>query len=146
MVLRGKKIIFGLTSAQYAFEKTIPQILKLTEEGAEIIPVMSFDAYNLDSKFGKAKEFVEKIENVTLRKVIHTTEETEDFNNFNEIDLMVISPCSGNTIGKLAIGIMDTPVLKAARKILRSDKSLVLGIATADGLARKCREHREIIK
>ena len=65
---------------------------------------------------------------------------------FNEIDIMEICPCSGNTIGKLAIGIMDTPVLKMARKILRSDKSLVLGIATADGLARKCREHREIIK
>ena len=146
MVLIGKKIIFGLTSSQYAFKKTIPQILKLTEEGAEIIPVMSFDAYNLDSKFGKAKDFVEKIEDVTLKKVIHTAEEVENLNNFNEIDLMVISPCSGNTIGKLAIGIMDTPVLKVARKILRSDKSLVLGIATADGLARKCREHRKIIK
>lgn len=142
MLLKDKKIIFGLTSSQYAFEKTIPQILRLTKEGAEVIPVMSYDAYNVDSKFGKAKEFVKKIEEATSKKVIHTNEEVENFNNFNEIDVMEICPCSGNTIGKLAIGIMDTPVLKMARKILRNDKCLVLGIATADGLARKCRKYR----
>lgn len=146
MLLSDKKIIFGLTSSQYAFEKTIPQILRLTKEGAKIIPVMSFDAYNVDSKFGKAKDFVKRIEDITLKKVIHTNEEVETFNDFNEIDIMEICPCSGNTIGKLAIGIMDTPVLKMARKILRSDKNLVLGIATVDGLARKCRKYWKIIK
>ena len=141
MLLKNKKIIFGLTSSQYAFEKTIPQISTLTKEGAEVIAVMSYDAYNVDSKFGKAKEYVKKIEEITSRKVIHTNEEVENFNDFNEIDIMEICPCSGNTIGKLTIGIMDTPVLKMARKILRSDKCLVLGIATADGLARECRKY-----
>lgn len=146
MVLSDKKIIFGLTSAQYAFEKTIPQILRLTKEGAEVIPIMSYDAYNLDSKFGKAKEFVNKIEEITFKKVIHTDEEVESLCNLNEIDIMVITPCSGNAIGKLAIGIMDTPVLKVSKKILREDKSLLLGIATPDGLARKCRKYRKTIK
>lgn len=135
MLLKNKKIIFGLTSSQYAYEKTIPQILRLIKEGAEVIPVMSYDAYNVDSKFGKAKDFVKKIEEITLKEVIHTNVDAENFNDFSEIDIMGICPCSGNTIGKLAIGIMDTPVLKMARKILRSDKCLVLGIATADGLA-----------
>lgn len=138
MLLLNKKIIFGLTSSQYAFEKTIPQILRLTKEGAEVIPVMSPEAYNVDSKFGKAKDFVKKIEEITLKNVIHTNEEIERCNNINEADIMVICPCSGNTIGKLAIGIMDTPVLKISRKVLRSDRSLVLGITTVDGLARKC--------
>lgn len=146
MLLANKKIIFGLTSSQYAFEKTIPQILRLTKEGAEVIPVMSFDAYNIDSKFGRAKEFVKRIEEATSKKVIHTNEEIENFNEINEVDIMEICPCSGNTIGKLAIGIMDTPVLKIARKILRNDKCLVIGIATVDGLARKCRKYRQIIK
>ena len=146
MLLANKKIIFGLTSSQYAFEKTIPQILRLTKEGAEVIPVMSFDAYNIDSKFGKAKDFIKRIEEITSKRVIHTNEEVEEFNDFSEIDIMEICPCSGNTIGKLAIGIMDTPVLKIARKILRSDKSLVLGIATVDGLARKCRKYRKTTK
>ena len=52
MLLIGKKIAFGLTSSQYAFEKTIPQISKLINEGAEIIPIMSYDAYSTDTKFG----------------------------------------------------------------------------------------------
>ena len=138
MLLKNKKIIFGLTSPQYAFEKTIPQILRLTKEGAEVIPVMSYDAYNTDSKFGKATEFVRKIEEITSKKVLHTNEEAENFDDISEIDIMEICPCSGNTIGKLAIGIMDTPVLKMAKKILRNDKCLVLGIVTADGLSRKC--------
>ena len=134
MLLTNKKIIFGLTSSQYAFEKTIPQISKLIKEGAEIIPVMSYDAYNIDTKFGKAKEFIKKIEDVSLKNIIHTNMEVENFNNFNEIDIMIIAPCSGNTIGKLCVGIMDTPVLKMARKILRNDKCVILGIATTDGL------------
>ena len=146
MLLKDKKIIFGLTSSQYAFEKTIPQILRLTKEGAEVIPVMSYDAYNIDSKFGKAKDFVKRIEEITQKKVIHINEDIENYNDFSEIDIMEICPCSGNTIGKLAIGIMDTPVLKMARKILRSDKCLILGIATADGLSRKCRKYWKIIK
>jgi len=134
VLLTNKKIIFGLTSSQYAFEKTIPQMIRLNKEGTDIIPVMSYDAYNIDTKFGKAKDFVKRIEEVSLKKIIHTNEEVENFNNFNEIDIMIIAPCSGNTIGKLGVGIMDTPVLKMARKILRNDKSLILGIATADGL------------
>ena len=132
MLLVGKKIVFGLTSSQYAFNKTIPQISKLISEGATVVPVMSFNAYNTDTKFGKAKDFVKQIEDITLKKVIHTNEEIE---SLNEIDIMVISPCSGNTIGKLSADIMDTPVLKIAKKILQEDKNLILGIATADGLS-----------
>lgn len=132
MLLLGKKIVFGLTSSQYAFNKTIPQISKIITEGATIVPVMSFDAYNTNTKFGKANDFIKKIEETTLQKVIHKNENIEDL---KDVDLMIICPCSGNTIGKLATGIMDTPVLKMAKKILRNDKNLVLGIATADGLS-----------
>lgn len=146
MQLLNKKIIFGLTSSQYAFEKTIPQIVRLIKEGAEVIPVMSYDAYNIDTKFGKAKDYVKKIEEITKRKIIHTNEEVEKFSDYSEIDIMEICPCSGNAIGKLANGIMDTPVLKMARKILKDDKNLILGIATVDGLSRKCRKYWQIVK
>ena len=142
MQLINKKIIFGLTSSQFAFEKTISQILKINKAGADIIPVMSYDAYNIDTKFGKAKDFIKKIEDISLKKIIHTSEEIEGFNKFNEIDIMIIAPCSGNTIGKLGVGIMDTPVLKAAKEVLKNDKNVVIGIATADGLSRKCRKYR----
>lgn len=94
MLLIGKKIIFGLTSAQYTFNKTIPQISKLISEGAEIIPVMSVDSYNIDTKFGKAEDFVKRIEDITLKKVIHTNEEIENIENLADVDIMIISPCS----------------------------------------------------
>ena len=132
MQLIGKKIVFGLTSSQYAFKKTIPQISRLIEDGAIVFPVMSFDAYNNNTKYGKASDFIREIENITLKKVIHTNEEIEEL---NEIDLMIICPCSGNAIGKLATGIMDTPVLKITKRILKNDKNLILGITTPDGLS-----------
>lgn len=97
MLLVGKKIVFGLTSAQYTFNKTIPQISKLLAEGSIVIPAMSFDAYYRDTKFGKASEFIEKIERQTFQKVINSN---EDIENLDEIDLMVICPCSRKCIRK----------------------------------------------
>lgn len=132
MLLIGKKIVFGLTSSQYAFKKTIPQIERLITEGATVIPVMSLDAYTIDTKFGKAVDFIKQIEEITLRKIIHTNQEIEELESS---DLMIICPCSGNSIAKIALGIMDTPVLKASKKILKEEKNLILGIATADGLS-----------
>ena len=132
MILVGKKIVFGLTSSQYAFKNTIPQIEKLITEGATIIPVMSFDAYNMDTKFGKARDFVKQIENITLRKIIYTNEEVDDLSDAN---LMIICPCSGNAISKLSTGIMDTPILRIARRILKEEKNLAIGIATSDELS-----------
>ena len=132
MLLLGKKIIFGLTSSQYAFNKTIPQIEKLIKEGANVIPVMSKDAYNKDTKFGKASDFINIIEGITLKNVIYTEEKID---SLNDVDLMVICPCSGNAISKISSGFMDTPILKIVKKVLKDDKNLILGIATSDGLS-----------
>ena len=129
MLLLGKKIIFGLTSSQYAFNKTIPQIEKLVQEGATVFPVMSDEAYTLDTKYGMANDFIKRIEDITLKKVINSI---DDINN---IDLMIICPASGNAISKIALGIMDTPLLKITKKVLKEDKNLILGIATTDGLS-----------
>ena len=93
MLLKGKKILFALTDAFYAYEKTIPQISHLIKEGAEITPIMSYNAYNIDSKFGKAKNFVEEIEKITGEKIIHTTEETQKIFD-KDFDIMIIAPCS----------------------------------------------------
>ena len=132
MPLKGTEIVFSLTSPQYAFKKTIPKIEKIIEKGAKVIPIMSFEAYNIDTKYGKAIDFVKQIEDITLEKVLHTNEELE---RISKTDLMVICPCSGNTIAKIATGIMDTPILKLTKNILKKDKNIILGIATSDGLS-----------
>lgn len=94
MLLAGKKVGFALTGSFCTFEKTITQILRLIEEGADILPMMSFNAYNIDSKFGKSKDFIERIENVTGKKIIHSIEEVEPIGLKRLTDVMVIAPCS----------------------------------------------------
>ena len=94
MLLAGKKVGFALTGCFCAFQKTIPQILRLIEEGADVLPIMSFNAYNIDSKFGKSKDFIDKIENITGKKIIHSIEEAEPIGLKRLTDVMVIAPCS----------------------------------------------------
>jgi len=94
MLLENKNIGFALTGSFCSFEKTIPQISKLVEEGANVIPIMSFNSYNIDSKFGDAKDFIDKIEAITKNKIIHTIEEAESIGQKRMTDIMVIAPCS----------------------------------------------------
>ena len=94
MLLVGKKVGFALTGCFCAFEKTILQISRLIEEGAEVLPIMSFNSCKIDSKFGKAKEFIYKIERITGKKIINTIEEAENVGPKNLTDIMVIAPCS----------------------------------------------------
>jgi dipicolinate synthase subunit B len=94
MLLAGKKVGFAFTGSFCTFEKTIPQISRLIEEGAEILPIMSFNSYNLDTKFGKAKDYIKQIEEITGNKIINTIEGAEPIGPKGLTDVMVIAPCS----------------------------------------------------
>lgn len=94
MLLVGKKVGFALTGSFCTFEKTIEQISKLMQEGAEIIPIMSFNGYNVDTRFGNSKYFIEKIESITGKRIIHTIEEAEPIGSKKMTDIMVVAPCS----------------------------------------------------
>ena len=79
MLLAGKKVGFALTGSFCTFEKTITQISRLIEEGADILPIMSFNAYNIDSKFGKSKDFIEKIEKkIRINQKMYSTEKLDE--------------------------------------------------------------------
>lgn len=135
MLLEGKKVGFALTGSFCTFSNTIPQMIKLIEEGAEVIPIMSFNAYNMDTKFGKAEDFIKQIKDITRNEIIHTIDGAEPIGPKHLTDVMVIAPCSGNTMGKMANGITDTPVLMAAKSHLRNENPLVIAISTNDGLS-----------
>lgn len=94
MLLEGKKVGFALTGSFCTFEKTIEQISKLTKEGAEVIPIMSFYGYNVNTRFGRAGEFIKKIETITGKKIIHTIEDAEPIGPKEMTDIMVVAPCS----------------------------------------------------
>lgn len=140
MLLENKRIDLGITSSFYAMERTIPQIKKIVEAGAEIIPIMSFNSYKINYKF------IEEIENITGRKIIHTIEDAEKIGNEIASDIMAIIPCTGNTIAKLANGILDTPVLVAARTNLKRGNNIVIGIATNEGLSLEAENIGKLLK
>ena len=135
MELKDKKIGFTLTGSFCTFKKVIPKMKEIKKLGAEIIPIMSFNSYNLDTKFGKAKDFIEEIENITEKKIIHTIQEAEPIGIKKMTDIMIIAPCSGNTIAKLACDIIDTPATMAAKSHLRNNRPLVIAPSTSDGLS-----------
>jgi len=134
-LFNNKNIGFALTGSYYTFKRTIPYIKKLVDYGANIIPIMSFNAYNINTRFGKSKDFIEKIEMITSNKIINTFVDAEMLGPKKMIDILVIAPCTGNTISKLANGITDTPVLLAVKSNLRNDNNIVIGISTNDGLS-----------
>ena len=134
-MLKGKRIGFCITGSFCTFQLVIPQIKKLVDEGAIVLPIMCFNSYELDTKFGKAEDFIKEIESITSNKIIHTIQEAEPIGPKHLTDLMVVVPCSGNTIAKLANGINDTPVLMAVKSHLRNGNNVVIGISTNDGLA-----------
>lgn len=135
MKLKGKKIGFILTGSFCTFNKTIEQMENIKKQEADIVPIMSYNSYELDTKFGKAKEFIDKIENITGKKIIHTIQDAEPIGPKHLTDIMIIAPCSGNTIAKLANGITDSPALMAAKSHLRNNNPLVIAISTNDGLS-----------
>lgn len=143
MLLENKRIAFGITSSFYAIERTIPQIQKLMQAGAEIIPIMSFNTYEIKSK---TQNFIKEIERVTGKSIIHTIEEAEPIGHKEHTDIMAIIPCTGNTIGKLANGIIDTPVLVAAKTNLKRGNNIVIGIATNDGLSIEAENIGKLLK
>ena len=135
MELEGIKIGFGLTGSFCTFSKTIPKIKELVKMGAEVIPIMSFNAYNTDTKFGKAKDFINDIEQITSKKIINTIVDAEPIGPKKMTDIMVIAPCSGNTISKLANDIIDTPVTMAAKSHLRNNNPIVIAPSTNNALS-----------
>ena len=130
MELKGIKIGFALTGSFCTFKKVIPKMKELINQGAEIIPIMSFNSYNLDTKFGKAKDFIKEIEELTDKKIIHTIQEAEPIGPKKMTDIMVIAP-----ISKLACDIIDTPALMAAKSHLRNGRPLVIAPSTNNGLS-----------
>lgn len=135
MELKGIKIGFVLTGSFCTFKKVLPVMEELIKEEAEIIPIMSYNSYNLDTKFGKAKDFITQIEEITNKKIIHTIQDAEPIGPKQMIDIMVIAPCSGNTMAKLACDIIDTPAVMAAKSHLRNNRPLVIAPSTNNGLS-----------
>ena len=134
MELKGRKIGVALTGSFCTYQKVFEQIKKLQEAQAEIVTIFSDSSQKINSRFGEAEDFMKEAERITGKKPLLTIDQAEPIGPKSLLDLLIILPCTGNTIAKLANGITDTPVLMAAKAHLRNDKPLLISISTNDAL------------
>lgn len=116
------------------FAKAIKNIEELVNLGVDVTPIMSYNAHSTSTRFGQADVLNAKIEAITGKKIINTIDGAEPLGPKNMIDAMLIAPCTGNTLAKLYYGITDTPVLLAAKSLMRNGKPIIICLATNDGL------------
>ena len=134
MKLQGKKIGVAFTGSFCTYERVFIELKNLVQEGAQVQTIFSNAVQSIDSRFGNAEDFVKEAEKITGIAPMLTIAQAEPIGPKGLLDLLVILPCTGNTIAKLANGITDTPVLMAAKAHLRNEKPLLLSISTNDAL------------
>lgn len=133
--LEGIKIGMAMCGSFCTFSKAFEQMIKLKAAGAELTPIMSYHAATLDTRFGTAEENIMTAENICGRGVINTIPLAEPVGPKKMFDLLIVCPCTGNTMAKLAAGITDTPVTMAVKSHLRNGRPVLIAAATNDALS-----------
>lgn len=135
MTLRGKTVGVALTGSYCTFDKVFPEIERLLKEGANVYTIFSDRSQATDTRFGKAEDFLKKAKDLTGHEPVTTIVEAEKLGPNNVLDIIVIAPCTGNTLAKMATAITDSPVLMAAKGLLRNNKPVVVAVSTNDALS-----------
>lgn len=134
MKLNGKTIGFGLTGSHCTYDQVLPEMQRLIDEGAKVIPFVTYTVKTTNTKFGEAAEWLEKIRKITGEEIIDNIPAAEPFGPKKLLDVMVIAPCTGNSTSKLANALTDNAVLMAAKATMRNGRPVVVAISTNDGL------------
>ena len=135
MNIEGKRIGFIITGSFCTFRKTIDELKKIVKLGAKVIPIMSENSYTMDTKFGKAEDFINEVEDITGTKILHTIQEVEPIGPKDMLDILVVAPATGNTMAKLANDIIDNSATMAVKSHLRRERPVVIAISTNNGLS-----------
>lgn len=135
MNLENKRIGFVFTGSFCTFRKTIDELKKIVKLNAKVIPIMSVNSYSMDTKFGKAEDFINEIEDITQTKILHTIQDVEPLGPKDMLDILIVAPATGNTIAKLANDIIDGPATMAVKSHLRRERPVVIAVSTNNGLS-----------
>lgn len=133
--MKDVKVGYALTGSFCTFSKALPCIEQLCNEGADVFPIMSYNAAYTDTRFGESAMFREKIETMCGKSIITTVAQAEPIGPKALLDVLIIAPCTGNTLGKLANGVYDTSVTMAAKAHLRNNRPVIVAVSTNDGLS-----------
>lgn len=128
------KIGFAVTGSFCTFSRTLEAMQSLVSAGHELIPVFSFNAATLDTRFFTAADFRKEVVKITGREPIDTIVAAEPLGTKEKLDLMLVAPCTGNTLAKLAAGITDTPVTMAVKAHLRNSRPVLIALSSNDAL------------
>lgn len=133
--LSGLRVGFAVCGSFCTFAKVFEQLETLVSLGCEVTPIMSHNAYSLDTRFGTAQQNAARLYEITGKTVLHDITATEPIGPKKMFDVLVVAPCTGNTLAKLASGIVDTPVCMAVKSHLRNQRPVVIAAATNDALS-----------
>ncbi len=129
-----RAVAFALCGSYCTFEMALPAVTALKQQGWEVLPVLSFNAARQDTRFGSAGEWKNRLCAETGHLPIETLQGVEPFGPRAMADALVIAPCTGTTLAKLALGLSNTPVTLAAKSLLRIGRPVVVALSTNDGL------------
>lgn len=133
--MKGVKIAFCVTGSFCTLKKILAPMTELCKLGAEVQPIFSEIVFSTDTRFYKAADFKNDVENICGKRILTTIPEVEPIGPKNLFDVTVVAPCTGNTLGKIASGITDTAPAMAVKATLRNAKPVVLAVSTNDGLS-----------
>lgn len=139
MSVNKRKIGFAITGSFCSIQDVIIELERLVFLGADVYPILSNNVATITSRFGRAEDLRRRIEMITGKECIDSITDAEPIGPRRMLELLVVAPCTGNTLGKIANGITDTPVTMAVKAHLRNQMPVVLAIATNDGLAANAR-------
>ena len=134
-----------ITGSFCTHSNILREISNLSQNNIELFPIVSYSVSNTDTRFGKASDFIEKVTKLTGKVPINSIEKAEPIGPENILDVMIIAPCTGNTLSKLNNGITDSPVLMACKAHLRNDKPLIIAISTNDALGNSFKNIAELM-
>lgn len=134
MDVSGKRIGFALTGSFCTIGAVLPQMQRLADMGAEIMPVFSYSVNEMNTRFFTVQELKSRVTMICGRAPVCSIVDAEPIGPKNLLDAIVIAPCTGNSMSKLAAGITDTPVLMAAKAAMRNGRPVIIAPATNDGL------------
>jgi len=134
MRLKDVKVGFAMTGSHCTIKEIMDQLKLFVKEGADVTPIISDSLDTVDTRFGTAAELKKQLQDITGKIPVKPIAAAEPIGPNKLFDIVVVAPCTGNTLAKLAGGITDTPVLMAIKAHLRNQRPVVLSIATNDGL------------
>ncbi|MFA9464197.1 MAG: dipicolinate synthase subunit B [Velocimicrobium sp.] len=135
MTLNSKEIGFAMTGSFCTFSLIFKELERIVATGANVTPIFSNAVQHINCRFGNSNEFYETAKKITGHTPILTLETAEPIGPKSLLDLLIIAPCTGNSLAKLSLAITDSPVLMAAKAHLRNNKPVVIFLSTNDGLS-----------